>query len=125
MTAFFRTSAHDAFLNDVIQQAGLTCHLCTGDPADRTAVLAQSIGSYTPSFSAITNGTSPVRRQSTVQEATNVTIGNGGGTLGHFCMIDGAELVHKVGAIGSPAYTDGQVITVQARDILTGEAVEL
>ena len=119
MSKFLSNTAHDEKLEVV--RASTEVHICTGDPANRAAVITNSLGSYTPTYTAITNGSANVRRTTTLLQETGVIVS--AGVAATLCHIDGSELLAKTDIAGTPTLQDGQSITVNASDIDSLQAV--
>ena len=111
-------SVLDAALNKVATATAI--HITEADPADRAAAIANSMASYTPSFSSISDA-SGGGRQITKQAGSDPS-GELTGTPGFRCYVDGSELLYTepVGAgstdIGQGGAVNDAASTLVLRD---------
>ena len=109
---------------DVVMDAALqylednvtTLHICSGDPADRAAVLTNSLGNVAIDASdfTIANGDTSGRKSTLAQQA--IASASASGTAAVIALINGTILVLKADLSATQAITSGNPITVNAFD---------
>ena len=86
MTNFVRDSAMDALLDD-ISGAVTELHICSGDPADRAAVITNSLGSVAIDNTDFTKADGDVSgRKHTLAQQT-IASASASGTAAILCLI--------------------------------------
>ena len=114
MSKFVSDDAHDAKLNEIATSNAV--HVCSGDPADRATAIANSLATFSPTYTSPADGGAGIRRFITLQQATGVNVTTTG-TAATLCHIDATVLQAKTDITGTPGLTSGQVITVNASNI--------
>lgn len=122
MPALFADSVLDAAL-DVI--AGATAlHICSGTPADRAAVLTNSLATVAVDGTDFTKSDGTVDgRKTTVGAQTGVPV-TASGIPAHYCLIDGTTLLARtVVDPASPDLTSGSTADIPATSFEVGDPV--
>jgi hypothetical protein len=111
MTNFVVNAANDALLNHISTNATFL-HVCSGDPADRAAAIANSLGNVavTGADFSLANGDVSGRKQVVVQKS--ITSASASGTAAVVALISGSVLLRKHDLTAPQAVTAGNPITV-------------
>lgn len=115
MTNYIVDAVADAALQ-YIEDNVTTLHVCSGDPADRAAVLTNSLGNVTIDASdfTIANGDTSGRKSTLAQQS--IASASASGTAAVAALINGSVLVLKADLASTQAITSGNPITVNAFD---------
>lgn len=115
MTNIVVDAALDALL-DYIADNAIALHVCSGNPADRAAVLTNSLGNVTIDSSDFTKADGAVsgRRHTLAQQS--IASASSSGTAHCVALIDGASLYRVIDLSADQAITSGNPITVSAHD---------
>lgn len=114
MSKSISDSAQDAKLNKV--GTATAQHACSGDPTDRTEVLAQSLATVAPTFGAIGSPGGGTQRQLPVDQQAGVTV-DSTGTAAVFALIDGTELLAKTDLAAPTPVTAATSVTFGAWNV--------
>ena len=115
MSKFLADNVRDKGLEHIVNNAN-DMHICNADPADRAAVLVQSIGNVPPTFDAI-SGTGT--RLLTSQQKAGVAVS--ADTAATVNIIDAVELLEKTDVVGTPAVAG--TVTINAFTLTSGSVV--
>lgn len=114
MTNFVSDNAMDALLNEIATATAL--HVCSGDPADRAAVISNSLGTVAVSASDFTNANGDTSGRKVTRAQKSITAASASGTAAVIALIDSTELIHKSDLSSTQSITSGNPITVNAND---------
>lgn len=116
MPALFDNSVFDAALAEIA--TGTALHICSGTPADRAAVLTNSLATVAldaGDFTIADGDTSGRKTTVGAQAAVPVTAT---GTPAHYCIIDATVLLARTEVdAGSPGLTSGSTTDIPAVDL--------
>ena len=115
MTNLVRDAAMDALL-DNIGNAATTMHVCSGDPADRAAVIANSLGNVAVNSAQMTKANGDVSGRKGTWAQQSIAAASASGTAAVVCIIDATVLLLKADLANTQAITSGNPITVNAFD---------
>lgn len=117
MTKLIADSIIDGSLNDLKNTGSMVLHVVSGDPADRAAVITNSLADSatltTGDFTGPADGDTSGRKIAIDQQA-DLTI-DASGTAAHICIVDGSNLLLKT-SVTTQALTSGGTVTVNAFD---------
>lgn len=106
-------AASDELINSVTEQ-----HLCSGDPADRAAVLTNSLANVAMSSGDFTKSNGDVSgRKVRAASKASVTVDTTGSGATR-CFIDGTRLLAKTDVPSPVSVTASNLITLEAVDIM-------
>ena len=113
MAKFIADNVRDKGLEHISLNAN-ALHINSDDPANRTAVLASSLGNVAPTYDAISgSGT----RTLTSQQKTGVAVSAGNAvTVNH---VDAVEQIWKTDVVGQPVAIAGTA-TINAHSLTSG-----
>lgn len=116
MTNYIIDAVADAALQ-YIEDNVTTLHVCSGDPADRAAVLTNSLGNVTVDASdfTIANGDTSGRKSTMAQQS--ISSASASGTAAVLALINASVLVWKADLASTQVITSGNPITVNAVDV--------
>lgn len=115
MTKLLADAAHDAKLN-FVSTNGTEGHVCTGDPADRAAAIAASVGTWTPTYQPVAAGGAGVRRTLQIDDSGPI-VTTGAGLIEHVCILSATELVAKHPDPSPSTVSSGETISVDPFNI--------
>ena len=109
---------HDDVLDAALDEFELatTMHICSGDPADRAAAIANSLGNYTLDGSDYTQADGDTSGRKTTVGAQSGNNATATGTAAVVCGIDGTRLIWKVDLAATQSVTSGNPLDVSAFD---------
>ena len=92
-------------------------HICSGDPADRAAVLTNSLGNVAVDATdfTIANGDTSGRKSTMGQQSIASASASGTGAVA--CLINATVLVWRADLSATQSITSGNPITVNAVDV--------
>lgn len=123
MPALFHDDVIDAALN-VVKTNITALHICSGTPADRAAVLTNSLATVAvdTTDATIANGDTDGRKV-TIGAQLGVPV-TASGTPAHYCLIDGTRLLARtVVNAASPDLTASSTTDIPAVDFEIGDPV--
>ena len=113
MTKLVHDDVLDAALDELATSNAL--HVCSGDPADRTAALSQSLATSALTGGDFTNANGDVSgRKATIAQQAGMSI-TATGTALHICLVDASVLMLKT-TVTSQLLTSGGTVTSPAFD---------
>lgn len=115
--AFINDLVFDAALDYIINASSKELHICSQEPATRTAAIATySLGSKSsPTVGTKANG-DVSGRKCTISAITDGAV-SGTGTATHWALVDGTNLLATRTLGASQAVTSGNTFTLTAIDI--------
>lgn len=113
MTNFVVDASMDAAL-DYVADAATHLHVCSGDPADRAAVLTNSLGNVAIDNTDFTNANGDVSGRKHTIAQQEITAASASGTAAVVAIIDGSALLQKHDLSATQGITSGNPITVSA-----------
>ena len=122
MPALFDDTVLDAALDKII--TGTALHVCSGTPADRAAVLTNTLATVALDAGDFNkaNGSTDGRKV-TVAAQSGVSV-TASGTPAHYCIIDGTRLLARTTVNpASPALTSGSTTNIPAAEFEVGDPV--
>lgn len=114
MSKVIADSVRDDGLNYISANA-TALHVCTGDPADRAAAIAASLGSVAPTY---TGPTGTGTRALSSDQKTGVTV-SPSGSASTVVHIDAVESLWKTDVVGAPVPVAG-TMTINAHTLTSG-----
>lgn len=115
MTDLVIDAAMDALL-DYVGNNATTMHVCSGDPADRAAVLTNSLGSVAVDSTDMTKANGDTSGRKGTWASQSIASASGSGIAAVVAIISGTVLLLKVDLASTQSITAGNPITVNAFD---------
>ena len=116
MTNYIDDSIMDAALQQ-LEDNVTALHICSGDPVDRTAVLAQSLGNVAIDATDFTIANGDTSGRKSTISPQNIASASGSGTAAVSCLINATILVVKSDLSATQEITSGNPITVNSYDV--------
>lgn len=116
MTNFIDDSITDAALQQ-LEDSVTELHICSGDPADRAAVLVNTLGTVAVDATDFTIANGDVSGRKSTMAQQSIAAASGDGTAAVACLINLSILVWKADLIAPQAITSGNPVTVSAVDV--------
>ena len=110
MSNLISSALHDGGLNQ--WSVNNAIHICSGDPADRAAVITNSLGSYalTGGDFTIANGTVSGRRVDVAAQSGSTATASGSAAV--MCLIDATTLHYKRDLSNPQSVTSGNPLDI-------------
>lgn len=120
MPALYDDSVLDAALDKIATATAL--HICSGTPADRAAVLTNSLATVAVDGADFTNANGTTDGRKTTVAAQNGVAVTATGTPAHYCLIDASALLARTQVnASSPDLTSGSTVNIPATAFEVGD----